>query len=87
MNKILKFFNETKEGRIIKRCAKTFFYTATATYVALRTSPFQVDWSIVIEAGMLSALGFGTHKGLKEYTYGNIPTPGFFKNPQDDNYC
>jgi len=61
-----KFFNETASGRTIKRFLKTFAYAFVATYVAIKTGPFQADWKFILEAALLAGAGFGADKGIRD---------------------
>lgn len=63
---IVKFFNETTSGRAIKRFLKTAGYTFVATYIAIKTGPFQADWKFILEAAMLAGFGFGADKGIRD---------------------
>lgn len=61
-----KFLNETTSGRAFKRFLKTFAYAFVATYVAIKTGPFQADWKFIVEAAMLAGLGFGADKAIRD---------------------
>jgi len=61
-----KFFNEEPVGRTIQRTVKTFVYACVGFYVANKLAPFTVDYVAMVECGLLSALGFGVDKGIRE---------------------
>ena len=65
--KIINWLNTTKQGRTVKRFLKTFAWAFVGTYGALKTGVFQADWLFILESSLLTALGFGVDKGLREY--------------------
>ena len=67
MKNILKFLNETSKGRTIQRFVKTFVYACISFYVVNKIAPFSVDWVAMVEIGLLTGLGFGVDKGIREY--------------------
>jgi len=67
MKQIINWLNTTKQGRTIKRFVKTFFWAFIGGYAASKTGVFQADWAFLVESALLTALGFGTDKGIREY--------------------
>lgn len=67
LKELLKFFNEEPLGRTIQRTVKTFVYACLGFYITNKIAPFSVDWLAMVEVGILTSLGFGIDKGVREY--------------------
>ena len=65
--KIINWFNTSKTGRTAQRFIKTFCWAFIGYYVATKSGTFQADWLYLLEGSLLTALGFGADKGLREY--------------------